>query len=65
MVPPDRAEATQFCADSRVRLLQPKTALGNVRESIHWNESNARKWIEAGRTDAAVLASTCGPGTDY
>jgi predicted acylesterase/phospholipase RssA len=54
----------QLPADSRVRLLQPATALGNLRESIHWNGSNARKWIEAGRTDAAVLASTCGPGTD-
>lgn len=49
----------------RVRVLQPSTTLGNLRESIHWSESNALKWIEAGRKDALVLASTCGAGTDY
>jgi predicted acylesterase/phospholipase RssA len=49
----------------RIRLLQPKTGLGNIRESIQWSESNARKWIEAGREDASVLASTCGARTDH
>ncbi len=49
----------------RVDLLQPKTLLGNIRDSIQWSESNARKWIEAGRQDATVLASTCGARTDY
>jgi predicted acylesterase/phospholipase RssA len=49
----------------RVRLLEPEAGLGSVRESIHWNESNARKWIEAGRRDASVLASTCGARTDH
>jgi NTE family protein len=51
--------------DCRVRLLQPNGILGNLRDSIQWSESNARKWIEAGRNDATVLASTCGAGTDY
>jgi NTE family protein len=52
-------------AHRRVRLLEPKIGLGNIRESIHWSESNARKWIEAGREDASVLASTCGARTDH
>jgi NTE family protein len=49
----------------RVRLLEPRTSLGSLRESIHWSESNARKWIESGRKDASVLASTCGARTDH
>jgi NTE family protein len=52
-------------AGCRVTLLQPKRGLGGVRESIHWSEPNARKWIEAGREDASVLASTCGARTDH
>jgi NTE family protein len=47
--------------EMKLRILEPKSPLGKMREAVFWTEANARKWLDAGRSDAKDLLAGLAP----